>query len=325
MNNSTGAAKAQSGFQLFIKNNFNKFAIYVIFLILCVIFAIIEPSFISGNNIMNVLRQISITGYIAVGMLMVIITGGIDLAAGFMVGLCAAIACDFAHPGMPWGVALLVGLGLGALFGALSGVLVSLFGLPAFIATLGVKLIVNGIALIYTGGAPTTDLDEGFLQLGQGDLIGIPIPVVILVIVLIVGWFLLNKTKYGRYLFAIGGNETAAKLSGVPVKLTKFAVYVVSGICSGLCGLVVSARTSAGSPVAGQNYEMDAITIVVIGGCSLSGGSGSISGAIGGMLLMGVVTNGMNLLNITSYWQQVVKGIIIVLAVIFDMYSKKKK
>ena len=325
MNKSNSVTQTQSGFSLLVKNNLNKFAIFAIFLILCIVFSITEPNFLTGNNIINVLRKISITGYIAIGMLMVIITGGIDLAAGFMVGLCACIACDFAHAGMPWGVAIIIGLAVGALFGAISGFLISILGLPPFIATLGVKLIVNGVALIYTNGAPIANLDKGFLELGQGNLLGIPVPVIILFIVVLFGWFILNKTKYGRYLFAIGGNETAARLSGVPVKLTKFAVYVISGLCSGLCGLVVSARTAAGSPVAGQNYEMDAITIVVIGGCSLSGGSGSISGAIGGMLLMGVVTNGMNLLNITSYWQQVVKGLIIVAAVIFDMYSKKKK
>ena len=307
------------------KNNINKYAIYIVFVVVCVLLAIVEPAFVSKGNILNVLRQISITGYIAVGMLMVIITGGIDLSAGVMVGLCASIGADFAHTGQNPIVGVLVGVGLGALCGAISGGLISYLKLPAFIATLGVKLMVNGAALVYTDGHPTTNLSEGFLFIGGGSILGIPVPVWILVICLAVGGFLLKCTKFGRYVYAIGGNELAAQLSGVNVKLVKLAVYVLSGLFAGLSGVVLASRVSAGSPVAGLNYEMDAITICVIGGCSLSGGSGTIGGTIAGMLLIGVITNGMNLMNISSYWQLIVKGVIIVLAVIFDMYSKKRK
>lgn len=308
-----------------VMKNVSKYAIYGVFVIVCVVLAIAEPSFISGTNILNVLRQISITGYIAVGMLMVIITGGIDLSAGMIVGLCAAVGADFAHPGMPAALGVLVGLGIGALFGLGSGLLISFLKLPPFIATLGVKLIVNGAALIYTNGHPTTDLNEDFLNIGGGSLLGIPIPVWILIACLLIGLFLLNFTKFGRYVYAIGGNELSAQLSGVNVKITKMMVYVLAGVFAGLSGVVLSSRVSAGSPTAGLNYEMDAITICVIGGCSLSGGSGSIGGTIAGMLLIGVITNGMNLMNVSSYWQLVVKGIIIILAVILDVYSKKRK
>lgn len=308
-----------------LTRNLSKYAIYLVFVLVCIVLAIVEPAFVSGTNIINVLRQISITGYIAVGMLMVIITGGIDLSAGVLVGLCAAIGADFAHPGQPAILGVLVGLGIGAFCGAVSGSLVAFLKLPAFIATLGTKLVINGAALIYTDGHPTTNLSESFLQIGGGSLLGIPIPVIILAVCLIIGAFILNFTKFGRYIYAIGGNKIAAQLAGVNVKLTEFMVYVICGICSGLSGVVLASRVSAGSPVAGLNYEMDAITIVVIGGCSLSGGSGSIVGAIAGMLLIGVITNGMNLLNVSSYWQLAVKGVIIVLAVIFDTYSKKKK
>jgi len=303
--------------------NFRDYTILGVFVLVCIMLAIIEPAFLKSENILNVLRQISITGYIAVGMLMVIITGGIDLSAGVMVGLCAAIGADFAHTGQPAILGILVGLFIGALCGAISGSFVAFLGLPPFIVTLGTKLCINGAALVYTDGHPTTDLSASFINIGTGFFLGLPIPVWILIIVILVGLFLLNYTKFGRYLFAIGGNVTAAKVSGVNVKKVLLEVYILAGTLAALAGVVLAARVSAGSPVAGTNYEMDAITIDVIGGCSLAGGSGSIRGTIAGMLLMGVITNGMNLMNISSYWQLIVKGIIIVIAVIFDTYSKK--
>lgn len=308
-----------------LRKNINKFAIYGVFAVVCVVLAIMEPTFVTSANIINVLRQLSITGYIAVGMLMVIITGGIDLSAGMIVALCGAIGASFAHPGQPAVLGILLGLGVGALCGAASGALIAFLKLPPFIATLGVKLIVQGAALIFTNGHPVTDLNEDFLFLGGGSFLEIPIPVWILIICLLVGLFLLNFTKFGRHVYAIGGNELSAQLSGVNVKITKMMVYVLAGVFAALSGLVLAARTSAGAPTAGLNYEMDAITICVIGGCSLSGGSGSIVGTIAGMLLIGVITNGMNLMNVSSYWQLVVKGVIIILAVIFDIYSKKRK
>lgn len=307
------------------KINLSKYAIIIVFVIVCVLLSIVKPQFLTVDNILNVLRQISITGFIAIGMLMVIITGGIDLSVGVMVGLCAAIGCDFCHPGQPWFIGILVGLGIGALFGLISGLLIACLDLPPFIATLATKLSINGLALLYTDGHPTTNLDEGFLKIGGGSFLGLPIPVWILIVCLVIGFILLNHTIFGRYLYAIGGNEKSAKLSGVPVRKVKVFVYMISGIFAGLSGMILSSRVAAGSPVAGLNYEMDAITIVVVGGCSLAGGSGTIPGAISGMLLIGVVTNGMNLLNISSYWQLIVKGIIILLAVIMDIQTKKRK
>lgn len=307
-----------------ITNNMREYAIFGVFIVVCIALAIAEPSFSTSTNILNVLRQISITGYIAIGMLMVIITGGIDLSVGVLVGLCAAIGADFAHSGQGalWGI--LVGLGLGAFCGAVNGIFVAYLGLPPFIVTLGTKLAISGAALVYTQGQPTTGLSEEFIELGAGFLLGVPIPVWILLLCVLIGTFLLNYTKFGRYVYAIGGNETSAKVSGVNVRLNKMLVYVLSGTFAALAGVVLSARVNAGSPVAGLNYEMDAITICVIGGCSLMGGSGSIRGVVAGMLLMGVITNGMTLLNVSSYWQLIVKGSIIVLAVLFDTYSKKK-
>lgn len=308
----------------FLMNNMREYAIFGVFVLVCIILAIVEPAFTSTTNILNVLRQISITGYIAIGMLLVIITGGIDLSAGVLVGLSAAIGADFAHAGQNPALGVIVGLSLGALFGGVNGFLVSYLNLPPFIVTLGTKLAISGTALVYTSGQPTTNLSEGFLTIGTGFVLGIPIPVWILIICLLIGIFLLKYTKFGRYVYAIGGNETSAKVSGVNVKMTKLLVYVLAGLFASLAGIVLASRVNAGSPVAGLNYEMDAITICVIGGASLAGGRGTIGGIIAGMLLMGVITNGMNLMNVSSYWQLLVKGAIIVIAVIFDTYTKKK-
>ena len=307
------------------KLDVSKYAILIVLIVVIVALSIAKPQFMTGDNILNILRQVSITGLIAVGMLMVIITGGIDLSAGVMIGLCGAIGCDFCHPGQPWILGVIVGIAVGVLFGVAAGLLIALLDLPPFIATLATKLCINGLALIYTDGHPTTNLAEGFLQIGGGSFLGLPIPFWILIVALVVGYILLNHTTYGRYLYAIGGNEQSAKLSGVPVRMVKIIVYAVSGMFAGLAAMVLASRVSAGSPIAGTNYEMDAITIVVVGGCSLSGGSGTIPGAIVGMFLIGIVTNGMNLLNISSYWQLVVKGIIILMAVIMDVVTNKKK
>ncbi len=307
-----------------LTNNMREYAIFGVFIIVCIALAFAEPAFTSSTNVLNVLRQISITGYIAIGMLMVIITGGIDLSAGVLVGLCAASGAAFAHPGQGaiWGI--LVGLGIGAFCGAVNGFFVAYLGLPPFIVTLGTKLAISGAALVYTKGHPTTGLSDEFIKIGAGFLLGIPIPVWILLLCIILGTFLLNYTKFGRYVYAIGGNETSARVSGVNVKLNKMLVYILAGTFAALAGVVLAARVNAGSPVAGLNYEMDAITICVIGGTSLMGGTGSVRGVVAGMLLMGVVTNGMTLMNVSSYWQLIVKGSIIVLAVLFDTYSKKR-
>ena len=307
------------------QNNIGKYALYVLFVLLCIALAIVKPSFRTLDNMTNVLRQISITGYMAIGMLMVIITGGIDLAAGVTVGLCGAIGASFAQVGGSPIIGIFVGLAVGALVGALNGFLVAGLNMPPFIATLGTKMILNGVALVYTEGRPVTNLSKEFTNIGGGYIGGIPIPVWILLACVLIGIFILRYTKYGRYLYAIGGNELSARVSGVNVRMVKWTVYIINGLFSALCGLVLAARVNAGSPVAGTNYETDAITICVLGGASLSGGVGSIGGAVAGMLFIGVVTNGMNLLNISSYWQLIVKGIIIVAAIVLDMYSKKAK
>lgn len=296
-----------------------KYGIYIVFAILCIALSIATPSFSTISNVLNVLRQISINGIIAVGVTFVIITGGIDLSVGSVVALASIVACDFAHPGKyPVIVPILVGILIGLACGLVNGFIVSKGGVAPFIVTLGMLTVARGMTLVYNSGRPVINLSDKYNNIGGGYIFGIPIPVVILIIVVALGSFLLNFTKFGRHVYAIGGNELAAKVSGLNVDFIKIGVYGITGALSGLAGIVLSSRVMAGTVVAGQGYELDAIAAVVIGGTSLSGGIGTISGTIVGALIIGVMNNGLDLLNVTSYYQQIVKGIIIVAAVYFD-------
>ena len=282
--------------------------------------------FLTEKNIINVLRQVSYNGVIAVGMTFVIITGNIDLSVGGVVGLAAIVACDFAHPGeYPLIIPILVALGIGALVGLINGIGIAYGHVPAFIMTLGTNTILRGVIMLYNNGKPVLNLSEQYQAIGSGYLGKIPIPVIILIAVLLLGWFILNKTRFGRHVLAVGGNEQAARVSGINTKLVKITVYIMSGIFSAIAGMIISARVNAGSPTLGTGYENDAIAAAVIGGTSMMGGQGSMIGTIGGILIIGVMNNGLDLLNVSSYYQQVAKGIIIIAAVLFDMLSKSRK
>ncbi len=298
-----------------------KYGIYFVFVVIVIILTFLtKGKFVSSANIVNVLRQISINGIIAVGMTLVIITGGIDLSVGSILAFAGIIATDMAHTDSPFPLILviLVALGIGCVCGLINGVIVSYVGAPAFVVTLGMMSAARGATQIYCGGAPITDLSDTFEQLGKGSWAGIPIPVIILAIVVIITFVLLHQSKFGRYLYAVGGNEEAAYASGVNVKGTRTLAYMISGLCCGLCGIILAARTSAASALAGDGYELNAIAATVIGGTSLSGGRGTIIGTIIGALIIGSISNGLDLLNVSSYVQQVVKGAIIIGAVCLD-------
>lgn len=290
------------------------------------VLSVTTSGFLTEKNIINVLRQVSYNGVIAVGMTFVIITGNIDLSVGGVVGLAAIVACDFAHPGeYPLIIPILVALGIGALVGLINGIGIAYGHVPAFIMTLGTNTILRGVIMLYNNGKPVLNLSEQYQAIGSGYLGKIPIPVIILIAVLLLGWFILNKTRFGRHVLAVGGNEQAARVSGINTKLVKITVYIMSGIFSAIAGMIISARVNAGSPTLGTGYENDAIAAAVIGGTSMMGGQGSMIGTIGGILIIGVMNNGLDLLNVSSYYQQVAKGIIIIAAVLFDMLSKSRK
>ncbi|MBS1857377.1 MAG: ABC transporter permease [Acidobacteria bacterium] len=282
-----------------------------------------RPGFITLGNLVNLVRQISINGILAVGVTYVLLTGGVDLSLGSLVALTGVIAATFAHPG-EYAVVVPVSAGIaaGALCGAINGVLVTRGRMAPFVVTLGMMTSARGLALLASGGRPVSNLSTAFTRIGSGDFAGIPAPTWILLAVAAASHVFLRNMRMGRHVYAVGGNESAARASGVHVNKVKMVCYTVCGAMAGLAGVVLASRITTGQPNAGIGYELDAIAAVVIGGTSLNGGTGGVSGTILGALLIGVINNGLDLLNVSSYYQQVIKGVIIVGAVWLDRSKK---
>ena len=306
----------------------SSFMIYIVLALLILAVCVMSGGrFLAVTNILNVLRQVTITGTLAIGMTGVLITGGIDLSVGSVMAIAGVLAADMAHTasGTPVIVAVLVGLLVGLAFGSLNGVLIAYLKAPAFIVTLGVQSIARGLAYIYTQGSPVIDLSDSYKFIGQGEILGIPFPVYVFIAIVAVEIFILHFTKLGRYIFATGNNESAAIASGVRTKNVKMFVYCSCGVLAGFAGLLLASRTSSAVPNAASGYELDAIAAAVIGGTSTAGGSGSVYGTVVGILILGILSNGLDILNVSSYIQQVVKGIVIIAAVLLDVMNKKNK
>ena len=313
-----------SAVKIYFKENLG---IIVAFLVLCVFLSIFPKtsgSFFTRQNIFNVLRQISTNLFLACGMTMVIILGGIDLSVGSIIALsgCISAGC-VARYNLPLPIALLMGLLVGLCVGMFNGVVISKTTIPAFIVTLATMNIAKGLAYVYTGGSPVRVVTKEWQFLGAGYIGIFPTPVVILIIVLVITAIIMNRTKMGRHMYAVGGNQQAAEFSGIKVEKVKFFVHAFSGLMAGLAGIVLASRMYSGQPTAGDGAEMDAIAAVVVGGTSMAGGSGKIGGTIIGGLIIGVLNNGLNLLNVNSFWQYVVKGVVILLAVFLDYFRNK--
>ena len=322
----TATAGVGNAVKIYFKENLG---IIVAFLVLCVFLSVFPKtsgSFFTRQNIFNVLRQISTNRFLACGMTMVIILGGIDLSVGSIIALsgCISAGC-VARYNLPLPIALLMGLLVGLLVGMFNGAVISKTTIPAFIVTLATMNIAKGLAYVYTGGSPVRVVTKEWQFLGAGYVGIFPTPVVILVIVLIITAIIMNKTKMGRHMYAVGGNQQAAEFSGIKVEKVKFFVHAFSGLMAGLAGIVLASRMYSGQPTAGDGAEMDAIAAVVVGGTSMAGGSGKIGGTIIGGLIIGVLNNGLNLLNVNSFWQYVVKGVVILLAVFLDYFRNKGK
>ena len=302
---------------------FSKFGIYFAFVLLVGIMAAVSPSFRTLGNTENILEQVSDNGIMAVGMTLVIITAGIDLSVGSVLALSAVVATSFAHPrAHPLIVPLVMGVLAGLACGVINGVLIAKRRLAPFIVTLGMMTVARGAALVYTNGRPVIDLSDAYNEIGRGKIGNIPFSAIIFFVVVLLGIFILHYTRFGRYVYAVGGNELAAKVSGINTDRVLIAVYALTGALAGVAGIVLSSRVASGSPATGEGSELDAIAAVVIGGTSLNGGVGSMAGTIAGILIIGVMNNGLDLLNVSSYWQQIIKGAIIVLAVLLDRKSK---
>ena len=322
----TATAGVGNAVKIYFKENLG---IIVAFLVLCVFLSVFPKtsgSFFTRQNIFNVLRQISTNLFLACGMTMVIILGGIDLSVGSIIALsgCISAGC-VARYNLPLPIALLMGLLVGLLVGMFNGAVISKTTIPAFIVTLATMNIAKGLAYVYTGGSPVRVVTKEWQFLGAGYVGIFPTPVVILVIVLIITAIIMNKTKMGRHMYAVGGNQQAAEFSGIKVEKVKFFVHAFSGLMAGLAGIVLASRMYSGQPTAGDGAEMDAIAAVVVGGTSMAGDSGKIGGTIIGGLIIGVLNNGLNLLNVNSFWQYVVKGVVILLAVFLDYFRNKGK
>ena len=291
-------------------------------ILLVTLLSLRTPHFLSVSNLLNVMEQTSINAVIAVGMTFVILSGGIDLSVGSVLALAGVVLASALRAGGPVPVAIAAGLCAGAACGLLNGLLITRGRLPAFIATLGMMSIARGTALVFTEGRPISGFEAGFRQISTARLAGIPAPIVITVVVYAAAHFLLTRTRFGRYVYAIGGNEEATRLSGIGAAFHKTMVYVLAGVASALAAVLLTARLNSAQPIAGINYELDAIAATVIGGTSLSGGVGTLHGTLIGALIMGVLRNGLNLLGTSSFFQQIVIGIVIITAVLVDSMLK---
>ncbi|QLQ14603.1 MAG: ABC transporter permease [Micropruina sp.] len=307
-----------------------KYAIIGILLLFIVLLAALTAGkFLQAQNLINVIRQVSAIGIIAIGMTFVIIARGIDLSVGSILAVAAVVGSSLAqlptasnkmYAGLqlPAIVGILAGLAVGALLGLVNGSLVAGFHIAPFIATLGMMTAARGMALIYSGGRPLSTLDPAYNWVGQGDLGPIPVPIIIFALVAILAHLMLTRTRFGRHVFAYGGNEQAARVSGINVSRINLGIFTLTGLLAGLAGVMLSARIGSGNPQLGTGIELDAITAAVIGGTSFSGGIGTIWGTIVGALIIGIINNGLDLLNVSPFMQQVVKGAIIVIAIIID-------
>ncbi|CAQ79055.1 ribose transport system permease protein RbsC [Aliivibrio salmonicida LFI1238] len=295
-------------------------------LLLIVVVSFLNDNFFTVDNILNILRQTSVNAIIAVGMTLVILTAGIDLSVGSVLALCGAFAATMIGLEIHPIIAVPTSLLAGAILGAISGIIIAKGKVQAFIATLVTMTLLRGVTMVYTEGRPIstgfTDVADSFSWFGTGYALGIPVPIWLMVIVFASVWYLLNHTRFGRYVYALGGNESATRLSGINVDRVKIGVYAICGLLAALAGLIVTSRLSSAQPTAGMGYELDAIAAVVLGGTSLAGGKGRIMGTLVGALIIGFLNNALNLLDVSSYYQMIAKAVVILLAVLVDNKNK---
>jgi ribose transport system permease protein len=289
-------------------------------LVLVIFVTILNPGFVAPTNLLNLLRQVSTNALIAFGMTFVILTGGIDLSVGSTLALSSALMAGGIVAGLDPFLAMILAIVAGALLGGFNGLLITKGKMAPFIATLATMTIYRGATLVFTNGNPITGIGDSFIFkfIGRGYLFGIPFPVVLMLICFALLYVLLHKMTFGRKVFAIGGNEKAAFIAGIKSDRIKIAIYAISGMMASVAGIIITSRLNSAQPTAGQSYEMDAIASVVLGGTSLSGGRGRIVGTLIGALIMGTLNNGLNLLGVSSFYQQIVKGIVIIIAVLLD-------
>ncbi|CCH86907.1 ABC transporter, Membrane component (putative high-affinity D-ribose transport protein) [Modestobacter italicus] len=300
----------------------DRVGIFLVLLLLIALMSAIAPNFLSVDNAVNVARSVSINAILAAGMTVVILTAGIDLSVGSILAVAGVGGVLLATNGVPTPLALLGGIAIGALCGAVNGALIAWLALPAFIVTLGSLTYLRGLAYSMLDGQPLVATDLGFRGIGNGSIAGIPQPVVVMLVVYVVFWFLLERTRFGRHVYAVGGNIEAARLAGINVKRVLLSTYMLSGAAAGVAGLIFSARVLSAQPTAGNGYELDAIAAVVLGGTSLAGGRGRIFGTLVGAVIIGVLSNGLVLLDVPFFYQLMIKGAVIIIAIALDSLKR---
>lgn len=306
-----------------IKEVLSRGRIFIIFLALFILMSILRTnSFLNYTNIMNLLKQISVNTILAVGMTLVMTTGCFDLSVGSVVGAVGIVVGLCAQSNMPIVVIFFVAAAVGAIFGVLNGLAIAIFKIPSFIVTLAMMQIARGVAYIISNGFPVGNFDKSYLVIGQGFFLGLPIPVYIMIIVVFLMWIVMSKTKFGRHVYFVGGNEESSRLCGINVFAIRVTSHTLCSILAGIAAIVLTFRVASAMPGAGEGYEMDAIAASVIGGCSLNGGVSNMWGTLIGALILGIISNGMNLLGITTYPQMIIKGVIIFAAVLLDTRKK---
>ena len=316
-----------SKFSKMLKNSqFSPYSgIILVIIVVCIFMNFRSENFLTTNNILNILRQISVYGILACGMAFAMMTGGIDLTVGSIAGVSGAVTALFVTRGtMPLILAMLVSIILGAIIGLITGFVISRTGIPPFIMTLGMQITLRGACYLICEGKPIGNLPDSLTVLGLGDIAGIPVPIFFMLASFIIVGIILAKTSFGRSVYATGGNYQAAFHSGINAKRVVMMAYMISGICAALAGIILTARNASAQPTAGNTFETEAIAACAMGGVSFNGGKGAVVGIFFGALLMGIINNAMNLMYISSYWQQVVKGLIIIASVLYSIYNSKK-
>lgn len=291
-------------------------------ILLVIVMSFLSSRFLKVSNLLNVFTQVSVNAVIAMGMTFVILTGGIDLSVGSILAISGAVAAMIMKVTGNIFLALVGALAVGMVIGYMNGIIIAKGKLQAFIATLATMTIFRGVTYVFTKGIPISGLDQSFMAIGNDKVAGIPWPIIIMLGIFLITAYVLNQTKFGRYIYAIGGNEDSARLSGISTHRVKAIVYMISGLMAAVSGIIVTSRIGSAGATAGEGYELDAIAAVVIGGTSLSGGEGSIGGTIIGALIIGILNNGLNLMNVNPFYQAIIKGSVILIAVLFDKRNK---
>ncbi len=307
-----------------LKTLLRRYSVALILLLMCAVLALLSRRFLNATNLINIALQTSIVALVAIGMTFTILTGGIDLSVGSLVALCGAVAAGLVtRSGFPIATAFAAAILTGCAFGTINGLLIVKGNIPPFVATLSMMAVGRGLTLVYTQGKPIAGMGDAFVFWGTAKLGPIPVPVLILLLIFLLSYLVLHHTRFGLHIYAIGGNEDTARLAGIKNELTKIAVYVISGFTAALAGVLLTARLWSAQPTAGIGLELEAIASTVLGGTSLMGGSGGTGGTVVGAFIMGVLSNGLNLLEVPAYYQRIVKGIIFILAVMLDLYTKR--